>query len=79
MAYAPSTLSLLSSGNSGGPRLWGYSTTDAKADVDDADYWAGDDVRTGDFVVAKCSDGGVVLYASAVSSSASTVTKLTPA
>lgn len=79
MAYAESGLTLISVGNSSGPRLWAYETSDAKATVDDADYWAGGLPRTGDYILCQCSDGGVILYASAVSASASTVTKSTPA
>lgn len=81
MALSTSGLTLLSVGNSSGVRLWGYETSDAKATVDDANYWANDGsgVRTGDWVLCQCSDGGVVLYVSACSDSASTVTKATPA
>lgn len=82
MAYAESGLTLISVGNSSGPRLWAYETADdAKATVDDNDYFAnaGSGPRAGDFVLCQCSDGGLVLYLSAVSSSASTATKLTPA
>lgn len=80
MALSTSGLTLLSVGNSSGVRLWGYETTDAKADVDDANYWAnnGSGVRAGDWVLAQCSDGGVILYVSAASAAASTVTKTTP-
>jgi hypothetical protein len=79
MAYSASGMSLVSAGNSSGPRVWTYETSDAKATVDDADYWADTMARTGDWILCQCSDGGVQLYVSAASSSASTVTKTTPA
>lgn len=61
------------------PKVFVYETTDDKADVDDADYWADSRVRAGDWIFCSCADGGVLLYVSAASASASTVTKTTPA
>lgn len=40
MAFTPTTLNLLSSGSSNGPKLWHYTNTDAHTDVDATDYFA---------------------------------------
>lgn len=61
------------------PRPLVYTTSDNKAAVAAANYWAGSRARTGDWVMCKCSDGGVLLFMVSVSASASTVTALTPA
>lgn len=79
MAYSASGLNLGTVGNSNGSRIWTYETTDNKAVVDDANYWANAQVRTGDWVLSQCGDGGVILYISAASATTSTVTVTAPA
>lgn len=78
MAYSASGLTLVSVGNSGGSRVWTYETSENKTDVDAANYWADAQVRTGDWVLCQCADGGVIVYIAAASSTTSTVTVATP-
>lgn len=54
MAYAASGLAFLAGANNGGPRLWSYGTTDAKATIDTSGYFnnASAVLNVGDIIFA---------------------------
>lgn len=70
MAFAASGLAFLAGANNGGPRLWSYATSDAKADVDTAGYFSSmsAQLNVGDIIIAKTSDGTGFLLVNANSS-----------
>lgn len=47
MAFSPTTLNLLSSGSSNGPKLWHYTNIDAHTAVDESEYFVGMGLGTG--------------------------------
>lgn len=59
MAFAASGLAYIAGANNGGPRIWSYTTSDAKATVDTSGYFntMSADLIVGDMILAKVSDG----------------------
>lgn len=59
MAFSAAGLAFLAGANNGGPRLWSYKTTDAKATVDTSGYFndASAQLNVGDVIFAVVSNG----------------------
>lgn len=83
MAFASTGLvSASNQQNDSLPRVYTYSTSaDNKAAVLAANYWAATPQRlkVGDWILCQCSNGGLVVYVTAASTSASTVTTVATA
>lgn len=76
MALNTDNLSPASVGSSILPTVWNYKTTDNVTDLDVTDYWGGSlaQMKAGDFVLAKCADGGALVCVTAIDQDAGTST-----
>jgi len=76
MALNTTNLSPASVGSSVLPTVWNYKTTDNVTDLDVADYWGASlaQMKAGDFVLARCADGGALVCVTALDLDAATST-----